>query len=407
MRTADMFKLAFKALRDRKLRSFLTILGIMIGSAVILALIASSNGLSAGISTSMGKMGANTLTVMPAMSFMSSGSQSQYKLSQDDVRILSSISAVKEVIPYYSRGMTITIGGTTISGTLVGIDLSKLQELYKGIGLSSGTFPGTYDVTAAAIGNYIAFPKGSTVQLSVNEMFSASVADSNLAFLVKGILSPYGSVLFSNIDETVFIGLQAAEVLLKTPYYTGFYVITSTADDVASVQAVIENHYGDNARVMNAGSMVSSIQSITSQMTVFLGSIGAVSLFVAAVGITNTMFVSVMERTREIGVLKAIGYTPGQIMGLFLSEASISGVLGGVGGTILGYVLSFMIGGALPMSGGMGGPGQTSSSTFTPVFTPELIAFSLLFPIGMAVLAGLYPARRASRMNAVVALKYE
>jgi putative ABC transport system permease protein len=97
-------------------------------------------------------------------------------------------------------------------------------------------------------------------------------------------------------------------------------------------------------------------------------------------------------------------------MGMFLSEAILSGIVGGVGGTILGYALSFMIGGALPMSGGFGmpGPGQTrSSTTLTPVFTPELIAFSLLFPIGIAVLAGLYPAWRASRMNAVVALKYE
>jgi putative ABC transport system permease protein len=156
--------------------------------------------------------------------------------------------------------------------------------------------------------------------------------------------------------------------------------------------------------------MLSSVESITSQMTLFLGSIGAVSLFVAAVGITNTMFVSVMERTREIGILKALGYRPKQIMGMFLSEAILSGIVGGVGGTILGYALSFMIGGALPMSGGFGmpGPGQTrSSTTLTPVFTPELIAFSLLFPIGIAVLAGLYPAWRASRMNAVVALKYE
>ena len=165
---------------------------------------------------------------------------------------------------------------------------------------------------------------------------------------------------------------------------------------------------------MNAGSMVSSVESITSQMTVFLGSIGAVSLFVAAVGITNTMFVSVMERTREIGILKALGYRPRQIMSMFLSEAALSGVVGGVGGTILGYALSFILGGSLSsFSGlGMGGgpPGQTSSTsstTFTPVFTPELIAFSLLFPIGIAVLAGLYPAWRASRMNAVVALKYE
>jgi putative ABC transport system permease protein len=217
-------------------------------------------------------------------------------------------------------------------------------------------------------------------------------------------------VLFSNIDETIFISLQSAQILLKTQYFSGLYVITDTPGDVTAVQQTIESYYGTQVRVMNAGSMLSSVESITSQMTVFLGSIGAVSLFVAAVGITNTMFVSVMERTREIGILKALGYRPKQIMGMFLSEAILSGIVGGVGGTVLGYVLSFVIGGAMPMSGGfsMSGPGRTSSSTtFTPVFTPELIAFSLLFPIGIAVLAGLYPAWRASRMNAVVALKYE
>jgi len=235
-------------------------------------------------------------------------------------------------------------------------------------------------------------------------------SSGSLTFLVKGIFSEYGRVLFSDIDATVFISLQSAQILLKTQYFSGLYVMTNTAGDVTTVQQEIESYYGTEVRVMNAGSMVSSVESITSQMTVFLGSIGAVSLFVAAVGITNTMFVSVMERTREIGILKALGYKPKQIMGMFLSEAALSGVVGGVGGTILGYVLSFILGGSLSMFGGfgMGGrPGQTSSTTFTPVFTPELVAFSLLFPIGIAVLAGLYPAWRASRMNAVVALKYE
>jgi ABC-type antimicrobial peptide transport system permease subunit len=148
-------------------------------------------------------------------------------------------------------------------------------------------------------------------------------------------------------------------------------------------------------------------------LTVFLGSIGAVSLFVATVGIVNTMFVSVMERTREIGVLKALGYRPRQIMGMFLSEAALTGVIGGFVGIALGFVLSFAIGGELGggliggrgFGGGFGGGG--SSQAIHPVFTPGLIIFSLVVPIGLSVVAGLYPAWRASKMNAVVALKYE
>jgi len=415
MRTADVFKLAFKALRDRKLRSFLTILGIMIGSAVILALIASSSGLSAGIQAEVGKIGANTLTVSSARQFFGGGGggTQSYQLSQQDVNTMESFQGVSDVIPYYSQRVTISYGSNSIEGELMGVDTSALSTMYQGLSLHSGSLPNAYDPSAAAVGYSIAYPTGSTDQLSLNQMISVTLGASTsgtLTFLVKGILSEYGSVLFSNIDETIFISLQGAEILLKAQYFSGLYVITETAGDVTTVQQEIESYYGEQVRVMNAGSMVSSVESITSQLTVFLGSIGAVSLFVAAVGITNTMFVSVMERTREIGILKALGYRPRQIMGMFLSEAVLSGVIGGVGGTILGYVLSFMIGGSLSGLGGFGmrRPGQTESSTaFTPVFTPELIAFSLLFPIGIAVLAGLYPAWRASRMNAVIALKYE
>ncbi|MGB9023032.1 MAG: FtsX-like permease family protein [Candidatus Bathyarchaeia archaeon] len=412
---SDIFKLAFKALRDRKLRSLLTILGIMIGSAIILALIASSSGLSAGVQAQVGKIGANTLTVSSAGQFFgggSSGTQS-YKLSQQDVNTMKSFQGVSDVIPYYSQRATISYGSNSIGGELIGVDTNALFTMYKGLSLNSGSLPDSYDPSAAAVGYSIAFPTGSSDQLTLNQMISITLGgstSSSLTFLVKGIFSEYGRVLFSNIDETIFISLQSAQILLKTQYFSGLYVMTNTAGDVTTVQQEIESYYGTQVRVMNACSMLSSVESITSQMTVFLGSIGAVSLFVAAVGITNTMFVSVMERTREIGILKALGYRPKQIMGMFLSEAILSGIVGGVGGTVLGYVLSFVIGGAMPMSGGfsMSGPGRTSSSTtFTPVFTPELIAFSLLFPIGIAVLAGLYPAWRASRMNAVVALKYE
>lgn len=409
MLVSDVFELAIKAILDRKLRSALTIVGIMIGAAVIVALIASSNGLSAGISASMGKIGANTLVVNSATSFFNSGSGSSYQLSQNDIRTLVAISGVSEVIPYYSTRGTVTVGGTAVSAEIEGIDLSKLPDLYKGIALSGGAYPSQTDITSAAIGSGIAAPTGASVTIGVNQMVSVSLSgggssSSTLSFLVKGILAPYGSVLFSNIDDTVFIGMQTAQLFLKTPYYSGFYVITTTANDVSSVQTAIENQYGSNVRVMNAGSIASSVSSISSEMTVFLGAIGGVSLFVAAVGITNTMFVSVVERTREIGVLKALGYRSGQILSIFLSEAVITGAIGGVLGTILGYFLSFLIGGYLPMSGG---PMMRSGASTEPVFTASLIVFALLFPVAISVLAGLYPARRASRMNAVVALKYE
>jgi putative ABC transport system permease protein len=412
---SDVFELAIKALLDRKIRSALTIVGIMIGAAVIVALVASSNGLSAGVSASMSKVGANTLIVNSAMGFVTSGSGTQYRLSQNDVRILTAISGVSEAIPYYDTRASVSVGGTTLDGEVIGLDLNKLADMYKGITISDGAYPSQNDATAALIGSGIASPTGSAVQIGINQMVSVQLAASpgsgssstTVAFLVKGILASYGRVLFSDIDDTIFISMRSAELFFKTPYYSGFYVLTKSASDVSSVQAAIESQYGSNVRVMNAGSIASSVSSITSEMTVFLGAIGGVSLFVAAVGITNTMFVSVMERTREIGVLKALGYQSRQILSIFLAEAFVTGVVGGVLGTILGYFLSFMIGGYLPMSGGMMGPMSSNGTTTEPVFTADLILFALLFPVALAVLAGLYPARHASKMNAVVALKYE
>jgi ABC-type antimicrobial peptide transport system permease subunit len=188
--------------------------------------------------------------------------------------------------------------------------------------------------------------------------------------------------------------------------------VDNTAD-VTTVQNTITAHYGSNVRVISPGTVLSSLQSITGQLTVFLGAIGAVSLFIATVGIVNTMYVSVMERTREIGIFKAIGYRPKEIMAMFLAEAALTGMIGGVTGLMLGYALSFLMGGELAgstMSFGRGGFGHSTAgvaSTVVPVFSTPLIIFALTFPVLLATVAGLYPAWRGSRMNAVAALKYE
>jgi putative ABC transport system permease protein len=125
------------------------------------------------------------------------------------------------------------------------------------------------------------------------------------------------------------------------------------------------------------------------------------------------MYVAVMERTREIGILKALGFKGAQIMSMFLTEAAITGIVGGILGTGLGFILAYAMGGSLSFGGGRGGgfgggggPGASTAPS-PPIFSIQLIIFSLTFPIVMSVLAGLYPAWRASKMNIVNALKYE
>jgi putative ABC transport system permease protein len=410
----DMFKLAYKALVDRKIRSVLTVLGITVGSAIILALIASSSGLNAGITANIQKTGANILTIRNAGGFFSAGASNTYQLSQTDVTYLKGLPNVVHVYPYYSYGASIISGGSTLSASVIGIDLSALPILYNGLTVAEGSIPLTGDTTSAVVGWSIANPISGT-PIGLHQMVDMTVtgikgAKSGLSYavLASAILTQYGTALFSNIDDTVYISFQAATYLSKSPYFSGIYVVVDNTNDVTTVQNTITTYYGSNVRVISPGQILSSIEGITGQLTVFLGSIGAVSLFVATVGIVNTMYVSVMERTREIGILKAIGYRPKQIMGMFLSEAALTGAIGGVTGLMLGYALSFLMGGELAGStigGRFGGGG--GGAAIVPVFSTELIIFALTFPVLLATVAGLYPAWRASRMNAVTALKYE
>jgi ABC-type antimicrobial peptide transport system permease subunit len=198
---------------------------------------------------------------------------------------------------------------------------------------------------------------------------------------------------------------------MKIQNFSAIYVIVDSADNVATVQSEIQGAYGTDISVISAGSIASSISAITGQLTIFLGSIGAVSLFVAAIMVANTTYVAVIERTREIGILKALGFRRNQILAMFLSENILIGLIGGLLGTAAGYMLSFVIGGGLfgGGRGGFGAGGGASSTSFasSPVFSPELILFSLFFPIVIAIVAGLYPAWKASKMNVINALKYE
>lgn len=412
MRSRDTFSLAFKALKDRKLRTSLTVLGIVIGTSMIVALVASTSGLTTSITTQMSKTGVTTLTVMPT--------STRIRLTDEDVAALAAIEGVREVIPYYSTRLQMSYGSTSLSVQLYGLDHSQLFSLYQGLELDRGGVVDLYDPTGVVVGASISNPPEANLpSVDVNELLSleqstaSRLRSSNYVFLVKGVLKPFGAAGFTNIDETVFVSLVGASLYFKLTSYSGVYVIADSPKDVVAVQASVQDYFGTNARIMSAQSMLETVQSITNQLTFFMGGIAAVSLFVAGVGIINTMFVSIMERTREIGIMKAIGYKPRDILMLFLAEASITGVIGGFLGTITGALLSFLLSGGLPgmnirAPGMMGGASRTASTSgFMPLITPELIVFSLLFPIGISILAGLYPAWRASRLNTVIALKYE
>ena len=169
--------------------------------------------------------------------------------------------------------------------------------------------------------------------------------------------------------------------------------------------------YGNNVRVMAISSFVSSIQSVTGGISTILVSIAFMSIIVAFIGIMTTMFTSVAERTREIGILKSLGYSPRDILSIFLSEATLTGTLGGLAGIALGTVMSFVVvgvfGGSLGIGGFGMGPRGSQALTIIPVITPQLLGGTFLLSVCVGALAGLLPSWRASKLIPVVALRHE
>jgi len=205
--------------------------------------------------------------------------------------------------------------------------------------------------------------------------------------------------------------------------YSAIYIKTTGTNADTQVTAYLKAIYGTTVSILSVSQITQIVSTITGLLTILLGAIAGISLFVAGVGIANIMFVSVVERTKEIGVLKALGFKGRDILSLFLSEAAVLGIVGGALGIVSGVAISFavpyLLTGSMGSSslsqsgtGGFGGTSSTSgqfgsSFSYTPVFSPELIGLVFLFAVGLSIIAGLYPARRASKMDPVVALRHE
>lgn len=424
MKLTELFGLAFASLRDRKLRSALTILGLIIGPAVIVALVGVTQGFSLAVSEQFNKMGVTTMVVVPA-------SQS-VKLSSSDVQRIRGMKDVAQVIPFYRIVATLKHGGRSTAVIIMGIETEKLQSLFPGIRVSEGRIPVSSEISGALIGYSLAFPTDPKVApIKVFQLITVQIPPeepggkiASRSFRVDGTLTSFGQGLFINPDDTVFIPLTAGRMLTKSVYYTGIFVVASGPEKVDGVIDSIIDCYGDDVRVIAVSSILSIVQTITSGITTILGSIAFISVIVAFIGIMTTMFTAVVERTREIGLLKALGFKARDVMMVFLSESILTGIIGGIAGAAVGSVLSHVIvaifkggmgfnlqEGQLRGLGGMGGGGMGgggfSTLNFSPVIGPDLLLASILMSIVVGGLAGLIPAWRASKLDPVVALRKE
>ena len=433
MKALDIFSMAFEALKSRKLRAALTILGIVIGIATIVVLISLTDGLRVSVTGLAGKTGASTLTLSSVGEFLPGGRG--VKLTSSDVRSIKLIEGVSEVIPYVSGRVTLSAGGKSYTATVMGIDNDLLPEIFSDMSVAQGTLLSTIDYSGIVVGYNVAYPPDSpgTTFTSVGQLLSveteAATASGSVTsahtYVVKGVLSEYGTSLFVQLDDSVFLSLPAANMLLKRNYgdYDGLIVVAKTIDDVSSITTSLEEIYGSNVRIMSSEQLATTIGSMIGQIQLFLGAIAAISLVVAGVGIANIMYISVIERTRIIGLFKAVGSNSRTIMVLFLTEAAIIGVLGGGVGCSIGAVMAYVAGWLLTgfqsqssaqtagtrggaQTGLMGG-GAFRLGSLQPVFTPQLIIIAIGFGIIVSVVAGFFPARKAAKLDPATALRYE
>ncbi len=443
---------------DRKLRTTLTIIGIIIGPATIVSLDAATRGYSNAATAQFNDLGANTLFV--------SAAARGFDLTAADVSQIQSLAGVSTVLPYQMLTGSISPGGgSTISVEIIGTDLSNLTKVFPTLSVEAGSYPTPTDLAGAIIGNSVAYPDITDASnVSVNQVLTvtgvgrgfsfgpsfgsatSNAASTSKSFIVRGILNAYGQGFLISPDTAIFIPLAEAEALLHSYDYTGLMVVASSNSIVNNVESELTALYGNDIRATSVSSITSTITSVTQSTGTLLEAVGSISVLVAFIAIMTTEFTSVIERTKEIGILKALGANSRTIMVNFISEALATGFIGGLIGAAIGSGLSFLIigvlagnssisrlpstsrsspgaggrvggGGAVFFSGGGGGvafgapaaaaSAATSTVKITPSLTPELILLAILLATAVGGLAGVLPAWRASKLAPVDALRTE
>ncbi|MBN2042799.1 MAG: ABC transporter permease [Candidatus Aenigmarchaeota archaeon] len=426
MKTSKSLRLALNIMLHSKLRSWLTIIGIVIGVAAVVAIMSMGEGMQASLESNLGGLGADIITVSPGASRASGGfimrgspgdgrdffstssssSTERENLTSKDVQIIKSVDNVEYVAGTVSGRAELYYLGEKTSVSVEGVDPLVWNKITTSE-LESGRFLTTSDYNSVVIGSGIA-----------NDIFKQPLVINRIitieenSFKIVGILAESGSGFGGGGDDrSVIMPIEAARNILDDVGTTEFGSITvKVADEnlaeetMAAIDAklMLSRHVTERTKDYSISSSLSMQETISSTMesvTLFLAAIAGVSLLVGAIGIANTMFTTVLEKTKEIGIMKAIGAKNHDIMMIFMLNSALVGMVGGVIGIILGSVASTMV--TLPMMGGRMMVGGSNMVTL------QLLVFGLSIAVGIGMISGAIPAYRASKLRPVDALRYE
>jgi len=407
----ESIHIALRALLSNKLRAILTMLGIIIGVGAVITLMSVGKGVEQLVQESFQSIGTNLLYVFPG-SLEGSTSGQQAELTMGDYRALADPFLVPDalsVAPELSSRADVVAGRRSIRTDVSGVTSEYALVRNKAIAL--GSFVSEGDVSArsrmAVLGSGASenlfeegtYPIGQTIKIN------------RIAFRVVGVLEEQGGAAFGTEDNAIYVPLTTAqerlyprwrsrsgEALLSMIYVqvADESLMEQASEDITSLlrqRHDIAFRDEDDFTIINQSDLVSIFGDITGVLTIFLGAIAAISLLVGGIGIMNIMLVSVTERTREIGIRKAVGAKRRDILLQFLVEAVVLSLVGGLVGVALGMAGARLVG--------------SLAENLTTVITPDVILLSTGVSAAVGLLFGIYPAFRAARLNPIDALRYE
>ena len=400
----ESFLMAWASLIANKMRSILTMLGIIIGVAAVIALVSIGNGVKQDIQNSISSLGSNLLMVMPGAPRTpgvrpSAGSMKSLKVS--DYEAISKLDGVKAASPMTNGSYVVIYQNKNLTTSVSGVSYNYLDV--NNWSMKSGRFLSEKNVQNRERVAVV----GKTVVKNLfgdEDPVGAEIRVKNIPFRIIGVLNSKGSGAMGNDqDDMVIIPYTTAmERVEGVDYLRMIYVVGKDESGIDRLQSDIENllrvRHGikdtnlDDFNIQNMNSIMETMEETTGTLTLFLGAVAAISLVVGGIGIMNIMLVSVTERTREIGVRKALGATYSVIVTQFLIEAVVISLMGGIIGIILGIGSSKLIG----MASGM-----------STVISIPTIVMSFAFSMAIGLIFGIYPARKAAKLNPIDALHYE
>jgi putative ABC transport system permease protein len=438
MKAFDVFGYSFSAIRLRKLRAALTTLGVIIGIAAIVALLSITTGLQTTITTQLNQgLSANTLIVTAGSSgglgsggggvggggglggLGGSSDNSGFALYTNYTQEINALSPdIQSSVAIISRSGYIVSDNLNRSVTIYGVDFAQYAAIYGNTFVAAnGTIPPNTDQNITIVGTRVNQPgQNGTIFFNTGDHINITWTNATVLPLVNetfpvdvsGVLGKIGGFGIGGPSDTgVYIPIEKAESFFNTSQ-CDMIIVKLTNSDSATIDTVsktITNHFSQQVSVISATAVLSLLSTIFGTIQLFLGGIAAISLLVAGIGIMNIMIVSLIERTREIGILKALGMKSRTVLAIFLGESVIIGLIGAVIGILLGWALANITASVLGRGGFIGG--GSGAFNITPVLTPEVILGSLAFGIGVSVIFALYPAWRASKLKPVDALRYE